>query len=251
MVNEGENDGDYGYNMLVENTTALWNNKLTILLHGKISAREPAYFYKHYYSNHFEWNNDFNKTDILSIGYEIEYLKFRFGMKYFNLKNLIYVDFYGYPRQTEAENHLFQYTLLKNFTLGNFHLDNSFIYQYIDHRKFLRLPKFISRHSLYVNLRLFKKALFMQTGLDAFYNSSYYADAYMPASSMFYLQNEKEIGDYIYTDVFLSIKVQKVRVFLKYNNILSLFKDYRYYFVPHYPQPDSGFNLGIMWIFHN
>ena len=55
----------------------------------------------------------------------------------------------------------------------------------------------------------------IQLGLDIFYFTSYYGDAYMPALGMFYIQNKKQIGNYPFADIFFNFKVKRARVFLK------------------------------------
>jgi hypothetical protein len=115
----------------------------------------------------------------------------------------------------------------------------------------LHLPEIMLNSSLYYQMSLFKNALLAQVGLDASYNSAYYADAYMPALHSFYLQKEKKIGDYCYGDVFINFQVKRANLFVKYQHFNSWFGDYRYYASPHYPMPDAGFRFGVSWRFYD
>ena len=73
----------------------------------------------------------------------------------------------------------------------------------------------------------------------------------MPATRNFYIQNDKEIGNYIYVDVFFNLQVKRARLFLKYINLGSLFNYYNYYTVPSYPMQDDGFRFGVSWMFYD
>jgi hypothetical protein len=90
----------------------------------------------------------------------------------------------------------------------------------------------------------------MEPGFTFTWFSSYFADAYMPALRSFYLQNEKEIGNYPFLDVYLALKVKRARIFVKYTNVFGLTQDFNYYTTPHYPMLDPRFYLGVSWRFY-
>jgi hypothetical protein len=105
--------------------------------------------------------------------------------------------------------------------------------------------------TVYYTQPLFKGAALLQPGLNFYYNTSYYADAYMPALRSYYLQDKKEIGNYVYMDVFINVKIQRARVFVIYTNWGSFFEGRNYYSTPKYPMQDAAFKFGVSWRFHD
>ena len=91
----------------------------------------------------------------------------------------------------------------------------------------------------------------MQPGVSLFYNTSYYADNYMPALRMFYTQNNKRIGDYLYADVFVNLQIKRANVFIKYQHFNAGWKDYSFYMMPHYPQQSGALKVGMIWRFYD
>jgi outer membrane receptor protein involved in Fe transport len=73
----------------------------------------------------------------------------------------------------------------------------------------------------------------------------------MPATGQFYLQDEKEIGNYAYVDVFANFRIKTFRLFLKLEHLNAGFTERVYYTVPHYPMPGRTFKFGISWQFLN
>jgi hypothetical protein len=91
--------------------------------------------------------------------------------------------------------------------------------------------------------------MFSQIGVDTRYNTKYYADAFSPATSLFYLQTEKKIGDYPYIDVYASLKLKRTRAYFKLINVGSkIFKD-EFFTALHYPMNKMTFRLGVDWKF--
>ena len=113
------------------------------------------------------------------------------------------------------------------------------------------MPDFLARVSIFPTLPLFKNACVFQPGIDLFYNTAYYASAYMPATRMFYLQDEKKIGNYVYMDVFANLMVKRFRIFVKYQHLNSFWSQSRYYMVPHYPIQDGIIKFGMSWSFYD
>ena len=115
----------------------------------------------------------------------------------------------------------------------------------------IRVPDFMARISIYPTLSLFKNAAVFQPGIDILYTTSYYASAYMPALRMFYLQDEKKIGNYPYIDVFANLMVKRFRIFVKYEHLNDLWGENRYYMIPHYPAQGSALKFGLSWSFYD
>ena len=132
-----------------------------------------------------------------------------------------------------------------------FEVDNKVVYQYTDKPNLLRKPQLIASQSYVFSTHMFKKALFLQVGVDLTYNTKYYGDAYQPATRSFYLQNKTKVGNYLYADAFLNLKIKRFRIFVQLTNFLSGVIGYDSFTVPHYPMQDRVFKFGVNWLFHD
>jgi len=115
----------------------------------------------------------------------------------------------------------------------------------------VRLPEFTGNMTFLFNFALFNRALISQAGVSCFYNTRWKGDAWMANTRTFYLQDKVYTGGYLYTDVFLNLKIKRARLFLKYQHLNSGWNDYSYFMVPHYPQPDRGLRFGVSWMFYD
>jgi hypothetical protein len=68
---------------------------------------------------------------------------------------------------------------------------------------------------------------------------------------MYYLQHNQEVGNYLYMDVFVNIKIQRARLFAEYSHFNASLMGRHYYMVPSYPMQDAGFRFGVSWRFHD
>jgi hypothetical protein len=105
--------------------------------------------------------------------------------------------------------------------------------------------------AVYYTQPLFHGAATLQPGLDFYYNTRYYADNYNPALRTFYLQDNREIGNYLYMDIFINLKIQRARFYVAYTHFNASFMGRNYYSTPTYPMQDAAFKFGIAWRFHD
>ncbi len=229
-----------------------FNTKFGNLKYKVTSAlQEAGRFYNYYSSNHFKWENNFRKQSFFINTFEYNYKNLQAGVKLINIGSFVYLDTLAIPAQLDNGMNILNAYVRKLFNAGNWSFDTRIIYQDASNTGAIRLPELIGNLSVYYTKDLFKQAAIIQTGIDAFYNTSYYGYSYMPATRNFYIQNEKEVGDYIYANVFLNLQIKRARLFLKYHNLGFLFKDFSYFTVPSYPMQDGGFRFGISWMFYD
>lgn len=138
----------------------------------------------------------------------------------------------------------------REFRLGKFALDNTFLYQRADQEDdVLNVPEFVSRNTLYYSDYLFKRALYIQTGVTANYFTKYYANEYNPMLGEFFVQNQKEIGNFPMLDFFVNARIRQTRFFLKAEHFNSMFTGNKFYSAPHYPYRDFMIRFGLVWNF--
>lgn len=247
FVTGNSNAGDF--NLLGRLTL---NTKYGTLKYELQNANQEApKLYSYYWSNHFRWANNLQKEYYFINRASITYKTFTTGFNLFAVENFVYYDTLAFPEQLNSNLQVLQLYGRKLFKLGNWSIDAKVIYQTASETEGIRVPKLIGDGSIYYTKDLFKQAAIMQTGVDVFYNTSYFAYGYMPATRGFHVQNDKEIGDYVYANIFLNLQVKRARLFIKYYNLGFLLGDFRYYTVPSYPMKDGGFRFGVSWMFYD
>ncbi len=113
----------------------------------------------------------------------------------------------------------------------------------------LNVPQILTRNTIYFSDHLFKKALFLQTGITFNYFTSYNMDAYDPLLGEFYAQNQTQIGDFPRLDFFINAKVRQTRIYLKAEHFNAAFTGYEYFSAPNNPYRDFSIRFGIVWNF--
>ncbi len=138
----------------------------------------------------------------------------------------------------------------KEIKFGKFALDNTLLYQNVQQGgNILNVPELVTRNTLYFSDRVFKKALFFQTGITFQYFTKYYSNDYNPVIGEFYIQESKKTGDFPLLDFFINAKIQEFRLFIKAEHFNSAFGNYNYYSTPNYPYKDFTFRFGVIWDF--
>lgn len=152
-------------------------------------------------------------------------------------------------QSNEAVNHL-KITANREFIYGKFALDATATLQNVSGAEnVLNVPDFVTRGSIYFTDRLFKKALFLQTGVTFNYFSKYNLNAYDPILAEFYVQNQEEFGAFPLVDVFVNLKVRQTRIFVKAEHINSGFTGNNFFSAPGYPYRDFNVRFGLVWNF--
>jgi hypothetical protein len=223
--------------------------------YGKIAFRfrqakqKPGWFYQHYSGNHFQWENNFKSSDISVLSLYYSRHRLRAGIEYHQVANYVTLDSMALPYQLDKGVNVLKLIVNKDFRFSIVGIDTRVAYQQVSNKTAISLPELMADVAVFVTLPLFKGATTIQPGVQAFYNTAYFADAYMPALRSFYPQSNKKIGNYVYADVFFNFRIKRARMFFKYSNIASIFGNYNYYMTPSYPMMDAGFRFGISWKF--
>lgn len=264
-----ELDGSFGLNIAGDFDGNFINAQATFNLNDDIAAsaslnhssRAPNYNTLLYQSDYksYNWQNGFNNTEIQQLS---------FNAKYKQLANIT-VDLntitdYVYFKNDEnavatQEVRPFQnsgtITYLKakfenEIKVGKFALNNTVLYQNVqDDNNSLNVPELTTRNTLYFSSQMFKKALFLQTGVTLNYFTKYYMNAYNPLLAEFYVQNAEEIGDFPRLDFFINAKIRQTRLFLKAEHFNSSFTGFDYFSAPGHPYRDFTVRFGVVWNF--
>ncbi len=220
---------------------------------GKFYVTEADFFLKHYASSHFQWNAVFPKSTTTSA-----FLSYRSGdgTLYAEggltlLGNYIYMNTFAIPFEANLPITVSSFRLEKSFKWGGFNHIHKLVAQQVNHEEFLQLPLLAYGNTSYYENAFFKGVLKFQIGFDFYINTSYYADAWMPATGMFHRQDIAKIGQYPYLDGFLNWKIKRTRFFLKYVNALAGLAGYNYFTTYGYPMNPGSLKFGLSWTFYD
>lgn len=246
------NNGDYGVNGTLRQYLGNINRNIGYLKFDlKLISRTPDWYYNKYQSNYYRWDNNLDKENFLIIKGTYNYKHLSAGVEFTTVGNYTYMSDSIRPKQLSKGE-----TVLKVFAEGRipmnkFGVDTRLVYQKTSQPNVIRVPEFTGIVDMYFRSTIFKKAATLQTGFQVTYFTKYYADAYMPELRLFYIQNEKEIGNYPYADFYLTLMVKRAKLFFKVAHFNSYFGNYTYYLTPHYPARDASFYFGASWRFHD
>ncbi|MCG2462635.1 putative porin [Flavobacteriaceae bacterium F89] len=245
------------------------NGKNKVSLAGHIAERMPDFNFLLYQSDYrnYNWQNDSSFKKQRENGLQADISSTLLGslsMAYTTLQNYSYFASTATEEQIVAgtENALvkpfqesgtinyFKATYRKEFRLGDFALDNTLMYQHVSQAKeVMNLPRFVTRNTLYYQKEVFRKAMFLQTGVTFKYFTEYYMDSYNPLLGEFYIQNREQLGGYPLLDFFIDAKVRNARIFFKLEHFNAAFTGYNYYSAPNYPYRDFVIRFGLVWNF--
>lgn len=215
------------------------------------SRYRPDLITDNYTSNHFVWDNTRSQTQHLraQISYRQNRLRFNGSLTYHLLDDVVVFGTDRLPFQSNTANQILVFQLREHFKMRWFHLILNGALQTSLSGADFRIPLALGRGMFYYQNDLFKKKLRLQIGVEVSYSTSYFANAYNPALSAFHLQNDKQVGNYPFIDVFLNLRIKKFRAFFKVEHINAGWLGYTYYRVPHYPANDLAWKFGVNWAF--
>ncbi len=204
-----------------------------------------------YVTQHEIWKNSFGRTLETSLAgeYSLPQIRLSVGGQYHLLNNLIYFDSLGMPQQSGTFS-IVQLTAQKDFKYGPLHLDNTAFVQQTT-SEVLPLPQFYTKHSLYLEGKIFKKVMLTKIGVDARLIAPYRAPGYNPLIGQFHLQDQQDLPFTPLLDAFLSFRVKTFRFFFKIENLLATPLQTYYYQTANHPMPfgyqNGGMRMGISW----
>ena len=171
---------------------------------------------------------------------------------YHLVNNLIYYDTVGIAQQLDNVTNVLQLVVEKNFTFGPVHLDNQVALQTSTADE-LRLPEFYGKHSLYLQGRVFRNGVLLgKLGFDARLTSGYRAEIFNPLTGQFQLQDDITLPFTPLVDAFFAFRVERLRGFIRAENLVPVVSRRFYAQVPTYLLPfgmPSGFRFGVSWRF--
>ena len=164
------------------------------------------------------------------------------------ITNYIYFDTLAFVRQNKGTAiGILRTGLGFDYRKGKFSMTNQIYYSESTGPDLIRFPKIFANSRLAFDL-LYKKKLYIQTGIELHYKSGYYADAYMPAFQQFHLQDKQNIEGYLQADVFADLRINRVRLFFKFAHVNQGIFNGGYYASPGFAGMGRVLAFGVHWL---
>ena len=212
-----------------------------------LKRQSANWFEESYYSNHFRWENNFNAATYLTLDLKYSYKNYCVGVKQTSINDMIYFGLDARPAQHDGMFSIREAYISFRQSLWRLEFEGFASLQKSSNEEVLHLPLVLGKLKVGYSQPIFHKAATLHPSITVRYFTKYYADAYMPATRTFYLQNEVEIGNFPFIDLSLAIKVQRANIYVSYSNMFLLTGNYDSFIAPHYPMRDSRIFIGINW----
>ena len=231
------------------------DSPLSITARVETDLKTPSFYEQNFYSNHYSWSNSFSKisTTKVNAGIDIPHWHLHANAAYALLSGNIYYDKYGIVRQNTTPMSVFSAGLRQDFILGVLHLENSALFQLSSNKEVLPLPTLALNLRWYLQFNVVDPSIMkLQLGINARYNTLWYAPSYNPVAGVFMLQDKVQYGNTPIFDAFINIQWKKCCIFLKFENAGKGWPLQKHdYFVAHqYIQPPQALKFGICWPFY-
>jgi hypothetical protein len=206
--------------------------------------------------NHYQWKNVFSKQIEQGVGLSWDLARWNlfFDANINLISNWIFFNSDARPEQRDKSAFLASSSITKAFKAGPFRSRNSVYINYTNAKE-IPLPLAVASTSTFmhhdIHFRKTNGLLQIEYGFDLRFVSGYNGFAYMPATGIFYLQDEKVLGNYPVLDLFFIARVKRTRFFVKWEHVNSGFTGENIFPVLHYPLEQRNIKYGVYWHFHD
>lgn len=265
----GEDAGQLKIDANADLNFALFGDTVRLQANGFFHSLNPSFYYRHYHSKHFWWDND-DMAKIIHSRVEglftYEKTNTTVRVAFDNVKNHAYFAM-GYNitdnkmrtgntlcvKQASGAVSLLTLALEQNFKLGPLRWENVITYQKSSNNDVIPVPDLNIYSNIYLKFKI-AKVLKCDFGADARYFTKYYAPDYSPALGQFAVQegnSRTEVGNYPVVNVYANFHLQHTRFFVMMSHVNAGQGNRDYFFTPHYPLNQRVFRFGVSWNFFN
>ena len=248
---------------------AFLGDTVTLAANGFIHRLNPSFYFRHYHSRHFWWDND-DMSKIFHSRVEglFSYRKTHTTLRvaFDEIKNYTYMamsygiadDYSRIGNSVSARQHtgaisLLTLSLSQDFRLGPVNWENVLTYQKSSEERVIPLPALNIYTNLYLRFKL-ARVLKCDLGADARFFTKYYAPDYSPALGQFAVQegeNRIQVGNYPVVNIYANFHLKRTRFFVMMSHVNAGNGNRMYFFTPHYPLNQRIFRFGVSWNFFN
>ena len=227
---------------------------VSLNLHFETSLKEAEHYHRHYYSNHYKWDNEFGKVSATKLQARIDIPRWDISAEagYALLANNIYFDSLSVVRQNADPMSVLSASLSKNLAFGPLHFDNKVLFQVSSNQDVVPVPTVAVNSRLYLQFSISDNVMQMQIGANGWYNTKYYSPAWNPALAAFYNQKEMKYNNGPVIDAFVNVQWKRACIFVKAENVGQGWPMDKFdYFSAHrYIRTQRALKFGIYWPFY-
>lgn len=265
----GEDLGQLKIDGAVDLNFPLFGDTVTLAAKGFFHRNNPTFYYRHYHSRHFWWDNTSLSKELHSrVEGLFSYRKTNTTLRvaFDEIQNYTYLAM-GYNiaddhsrkgntmevRQKGGAITLLTLSLAQNFKLGPLNWENVITYQKSTDNDVLPVPDLNIYTNLYLRFKI-AQVLKCDFGADGHYFTKYYAPDYSPALGQYAVQtgdNRVQTGNYPLVNIYANFHLKHTRFFVMMSHVNAGSGNRQYFLTPHYPLNQRVFRFGLSWNFFN
>ncbi|MBP3835405.1 MAG: putative porin [Prevotella sp.] len=266
----GADAGDMFLDANADLNVPLFGDTVTLEANAFLHRTTPAFYYSHYHSKHFWWDNDeLERFTHSRISVTLSSQKTRTAIKvaFDNIKNYTYfghayniTEDYGRTanevnvRQCPDGISLFTAQLSQDLTFGPLNWETVLTYQKSSKQDVLPVPALNLYTNLYLKFKI-AKVLKCDFGADMRFFTKYEAPDYAPGLGQFTIQENEasrvKLGGYPIVNVYANFHLKHTRFFIMMSHVNAGSGSREYFLTPHYPLNGRILRLGLSWNFFN
>lgn len=257
LILNGYHSGDYEMQIFLSSVVNRKGHKLALWVQN--SNRTPSFNRLGITAFPIIQSIGIDKENIIELGgrWEQSNGKFTITSNYKLIQNYQYFSS-GYQPMVYSNSMSYFKSSLSNATPLSRHWNwyNELTLQLVDPNAPLHLPLILTRQRIAFEGNFFKN-LYLSTGLELIYHSSFQPDAYMPLTGQFYLQDQFSTKNRPIANAFLNFRIKRFKGYIRMEQLNTLLASNnqlgtRYNFVaPNYPGTGTWLRVGIWWNFIN
>lgn len=266
----GYNAGEISLEASADLNIPLLGDTLQIEGSASFDRGSPTFFYSHYHSRHFWWDND-DWADIThsrlqgvlsmqktrtTLRVAIDEIKnyTYFATKYEQNADMLRLNNELFVRQYTSGLTLFTASLSQDFTFGPLNWETVLTYQASSKGEVLPVPALNIYSNLYLRFKM-ARVLKCDLGADVRYFTSYEAPHYVPGIGRYAVQENADyrtkIGNYPIVNVYANFHLKHTRFFIMLSHVNAGSGNRAYFLAPHYPLNGRVLRFGLSWNFFN
>lgn len=217
-------------------------------------ATQTTFMNQFFEGDVLQWT--FNRSKVIDQAVEIGHqyktnkVKTIAEIKAQRMDNPIFMDSTIIPKQFNGAVNLLTQKAGIEYTFGPFVLSTSILHLNSSNQSILPRPEWTFTGDLYVNIRLFKKRLHTQLGVNSQWFSDFSAPRYNPYTRM-WLNTEENFSYYSPINLYLHAKVKSFYMGINVFHIQQGFMGEGYYSSPAYPVMPRALRLNLRWDLSN
>ncbi len=228
--------------------TGLRSDSVIIQAGGFIRNSRVSYLMDHYFSNHFRWNNDFDREQRVRIEGKISYPRtqtsVRVGIEHINNFHYFGEDFL--PAQYGNQLDIFGLEIRQGLHAGKWlNWDNAVLVQTSTDEDVLSLPNVSIESDLSFRFTI-ARTLHIQAGVAGYYHTAYYAPTYQPATQQFAVQHDIKCGNFPVLNGYINANLKRIKFFMAMHNMLNNAVTNNTFLMPYYPMQPRRFEYGVI-----